>query len=400
MSATQTKSGTKRANGGVLDIEEVIRAFEDAYAKEQEQLGRFNLAIFGKTGVGKSTLVNTVFSESVAKTGNGRPVTEGVDYYAHPSGCFGVYDSEGIETGEKGDAILERFRGLIADKRSQDISEHIHVIWYCVRWSDRRFEDSQAEFVSALAAEDIPVLFVLTQVPRDAAGQLHPDAVELAEDIMGRRLPLAPENRVFHTMALADTFSGHTTHGVQGLLDATFRVAPDAVVKALIAAQKIDVERKAREARKVVAPVAASAAAAGAVPIPFADAGVLIPIQVGMMARIAAIFGLGVQKGTLATLAGAALAGGGVAQAGKYLVTNMIKALPGGNVVGGVIRAGVASTLTYAVGEAWIVVCTHLYKLGPDAAKNVPNQEIRRLFMNEFKKRASRKRDERAVVAT
>jgi uncharacterized protein (DUF697 family)/predicted GTPase len=385
-------SATTKNKSGDLGIDDLIREFKDAYGKEQKRLGCFNLAIFGKTGVGKSTLVNTIFSESVARTGNGRPVTEGLDYYAHPSGYFGVYDSEGIETGEKGDAILERFRRLIADKRSQDISEHIHVIWYCVRWSDRRFEDSQAEFVKALASEDIPVLFVLTQVPRNADGELHPEAVELAQDILSRDLPLAPENIVFHTMALADSFSGHPAHGVQELLDATFQVAPEAVVKALTAAQKIDLERKVREARKVVAPVAASAAATGAAPIPFADAALLIPLQVGMMARVSAIFGLGIQKGTLATLAGAAFAGGGVTQAGKYLVTSMLKLVPGANIAAGVIRGGVASALTYAVGEAWIVVCTHLYKLGPTAAENIPTDEIRHLFMEEFKKQASRKR--------
>src|SRR5689334_18189943 len=108
MSATKKKSGS-----GDISVEDLIREFKDAYGKEQERLGCFNLAIFGKTGVGKSTLVNTIFSESVARTGNGRPVTEGLDYYPHPSGFFGVYDSEGIETGEKGDAILDRFRSLI-----------------------------------------------------------------------------------------------------------------------------------------------------------------------------------------------------------------------------------------------------------------------------------------------
>lgn len=375
-----------------LGIEDLIREFKDAYGKEQKNLGRFNLAIFGKTGVGKSTLVNSIFSENVARTGNGRPVTEGLDYYAHPSGFFGVYDSEGIETGEKGDAILGRFRQLIADTRSKDLSEHIHVIWYCVRWSDRRFEDSQADFVRALAAEDIPVLVVFTQVPRDAQGQLHPDAIELGDHAVSLKLPLKPENRVFYTMASADSFMGQRAHGVQELLDATFRVAPEGAVKALVAAQKIDLERKAREARKVIVPVTVSAAAAGATPIPFADAAVLVPLQIGMMAKIAAIFGLGIQSGTLATLAGAAFAGGGVTQAGKYVVTSLLKFVPGANIAAGVIRSGVASALTYSVGEAWIVVCARLYKLGPEAATSIPTDEIKQLFMEEFKKQASRKR--------
>lgn len=246
--------------------------------------------------------------------------------------------------------------------------------------------------MKALAAENIPVLFVMTQVPCNAEGDLHPEAIELARDIESRDLPLSPENRVFHTMALADSFSGHPAHGVVELLDATFRVAPEGVVNALTAAQKIDLERKVREARKVAAPAAAGAAAAGAAPIPFSDAALLVPLQMAMMARIAAIFGLSVHTGTLATLAGAAFAGGGVTQVGKYMVTSMVKFVPGANIAAGVIRGGVASALTYAVGEAWIVVCTHLYKLGPEAAERIRAEEIRRIFMTEFKKQASRKR--------
>jgi len=112
-----------------------------------------------------------------------------------------------------------------------------------------------------------------------------------------------------------------------------------------------------------------------------------------MMAKVAAIFGLGLRKGTLATLAGAAFTAGGVTQLGKYVVTSLLKFVPvAGTMAGGVIRAGVASSLTYAIGEAWIAVCTQLHRMGPEAAANVPTDEIRELFMTEFKKSARKSR--------
>ncbi len=375
-------------SGRELGLDELIGQFQRRFEEAQESLGRFNLAVFGKTGAGKSTLINTVFSADVARTGNGRPVTEGVDHYPHPSGFFGVFDSEGIKTGEQGDAVLGRFAELIAERRSMPVAEQIHVIWYCVRWSDRRFEDSQAAFVAALAAEGVPVMFVMTQVPvRD--GEVHPDAAELAEDVTARGLPLSPENSVFLTMALEDEFSGHPAHGLRELLDATFRVAPEGVGAAITAAQQIDVDRKIAEARKLIKPVAAAAGGVGATPIPFADAAILVPIQIGLMARIAAIFGLPVDKGTLATIAAASLAGGGVSRAARYVVTNLVKAVPGGNIAGGAIRAGVAGTLTYALGEAWITVCARLHGMGPLAASRLPPDQLRGLFMDEFRRRAA-----------
>ena len=144
--ASQAKDG-----GSIPLARSVLEGFETAYEEAISDLGRFNLAIFGKTGVGKSTLINAMFGAEVAATGTGRPVTLKTQYYEHPSGIFGVYDSEGIEVGQEGDEILARFHELIADKRKRPIEEQIHVIWYCVRAGDLRFEDSQAAFIEALA---------------------------------------------------------------------------------------------------------------------------------------------------------------------------------------------------------------------------------------------------------
>ena len=240
----------------------------------------------------------------------------------------------------------------------------------------------------ALAAEGIPIVFVLTQVHR-RDGEVHPEAIKLADSVLARNLPLAPDNRVFFTMALPDTWGGWEAFGLQELLDATFRVAPEGVANALTAAQKIDLARKAARARIYVKGAALSAAATGATPIPFADAALLVPIQTGLMAKIAAIFGLGLKKRALSSLVGMVFAGEGVTTAGRYLVTQLLKFVPGANIAAGTIRAGVASALTYGVGEAWIAVCTQLHRLGPAAAERLPAEELRELFLREFKARAA-----------
>lgn len=50
--------------------------FRQKWQEQADKMGRFNLAIFGKTGVGKSTLINAVFGEEVAPTGIGEPEVE------------------------------------------------------------------------------------------------------------------------------------------------------------------------------------------------------------------------------------------------------------------------------------------------------------------------------------
>jgi predicted GTPase len=124
--------------GGAHDLSrpELEGMFETKLAEAFASLGCFNLAVFGKTGAGKSTLVNAIFGRDVAVTGVGRPVTKGLVYYRHPDGFLGVYDSEGFETGTAGNVILDGLRRLVAEQR--DPGQGIHAIWYCVRWSDRR----------------------------------------------------------------------------------------------------------------------------------------------------------------------------------------------------------------------------------------------------------------------
>ena len=41
-----------------------------------DKLAQLNVLIIGKTGVGKSTLVNSIFGESITEEGLGKPVTQ------------------------------------------------------------------------------------------------------------------------------------------------------------------------------------------------------------------------------------------------------------------------------------------------------------------------------------
>jgi uncharacterized protein (DUF697 family) len=75
-------------------------------------------------------------------------------------------------------------------------------------------------------------------------------------------------------------------------------------------------------------------------------------------------------------------------QLGRATFTSLIKLIPGaGTVVGGVIGASVASTFTYAMGQAWLTLCQRVVKgkLGT-AGTVVDNEELREVFMDEFRK--------------
>ena len=53
-------------------INDQLKQLKEAVRKR----GRVNLLVAGKTGVGKSTLINAVFQGNFASTGQGRPATK------------------------------------------------------------------------------------------------------------------------------------------------------------------------------------------------------------------------------------------------------------------------------------------------------------------------------------
>lgn len=354
--------------------------FREKWQEQADKIGRFNLAIFGKTGVGKSTLINAVFGEDVAPTGIGEPVTMQDHLYLHRSGFLGLLDTRGLEIGKDTDELIRELGSYIKRMREKPLAEQVHAAWYCVRASDRRFEDTEADFIRRLHQLGLPVVVVLTQVP-SRNGEYHSDALELAHHIAGLGLPIFGGGPVL-VMAAEDQFTGQVQHGLKDLVDATFRVAPAGVEQAFIAAQKVDVERKRKQATDTVKVAAGMALAVGAVPIPFADAGVLVPIQLGMMAKVAAIYGVKMETATIA----ATIATTAATTAGRSAAVSLLKLIPGaGWVVGGTISAAVASSFTLAVGYAWAAVCGELTQgrlVGADGA--IDSELVRKLFTEQF----------------
>lgn len=95
-----------------------------------------------------------------------------------------------------------------------------------------------------------------------------------------------------------------------------------------------------------------------AVPIPLADAAMLVTEQVLLMAKICEIFKIDIKKDGLKALVTAALSAGGATVVGKTVATSLLKLIPGAGTAAGIaISAGTAGVVTLAMGKAFIEVC-------------------------------------------
>lgn len=344
------------------------KPFLDASSDAKSRYGRFNLAVIGGSGVGKSSLVNAVFGRDWAKVGKGLPVTRGVQYYSDDS--LGIWDVEGFEIGspvaprEQLKANLKVISGHPADRQ-------IAVVWYCVKSNDDRLTPADIEMIRELDAEGLPVILVLTKV--DAGKSVIPgkrsipksvqEFVDWLEDPVDEHdTPIdIPYQRVILTAAL-DKHGKGSGYGLGELVTETLALAPEDEKDAFRIAQRLNLPWKREMARGIVATASTAAAGAAAVPVPVADAAILAPIQLGMMGRIAIIYDLEIKM----MLSAGALAQVGVQLAGRALASSFLKVIPG---AGSVINAGVAAALTAATGEGWIRLCEQVHTGKIDVAK-------------------------------
>lgn len=154
--------------------------------------------------------------------------------------------------------------------------------------------------------------------------------------------------------------------------------------------QEYEYKEMFEKANNIVLGFVASTTATGAVPIPFADAPLLIGQQVAMMIAINKVFGFDVERDALQSLTIATLGVGGATVVGKTVASNLMKLVPGvGTVAGGAVSAGTAGIITLTLGKAYIEVCKAIKmgKLNQDALTKKEGREImKKAFKEQMKK--------------
>lgn len=341
----------------------------DAIEKTLKSRGIANVLIAGKTGVGKSTLVNAVFQGRMTETGQGRPVTEHTRRISKEGIPVAIFDTKGLEIKDY-KPILGELLTLVKFQNSQtDPQKHIHVAWLCIAEGSRRVEEAELDLVRQLS-EHLPVIAVITTAVADGGFK------KVVQELL-------PQTRnVVRVNSVPQLLDGGITipqHGLQDLVEITMEVIPDAQKNAFAAAQRVALQQKVNRAHKVVAVASTAAATAAAVPVPFSDALAIVPVQITMLAGISACFGLEVSQGFIGTVVSGTFSSLAGTLGGRAAVGALLKFFPViGSVAGGMISAAVATALTVAFGEAYIATLQALLKDDPD--RQLSAQEVSDAF--------------------
>lgn len=363
-----------------MDVMNVVKDIVHLTEEEIKNMDPINIMLIGKTGVGKSTLINNIFRENLVATGIGRPVTKHLERISKEGVPLNLYDTKGLELnqsvqGQVRKEVNEEIRRLAS---SSDEKEKIHVIWYCINAGSNRVESFEEGFIRELS-EKTPVVLVLTQSIQKE------NTLELMNYINSLKLNV---RGVLPIIAKPFNLGGYMipAFGLEKLVDVTLSLIPENTERAFINAQKVDLMKKAEYAKKWARGFITETFMVGFTPIPFADAPILASSQVAMIAKITSIFGVSMNKGMITSVVSSAAGVSGAVYTGRALVSNLLKLVPGaGTIVGGLISGSTAALITTVLAYAYINVMIKVVSYEYDN-KHMEQSEIMDLMKKELHK--------------
>lgn len=312
-----------------IDTDKIAQEAIDAIAEKIKNLNTLNIIVAGKTGVGKSTLINAVFRDKLAETGMGKPVTDHMRKISKKGIPLAIYDTKGFELGRdvqqqvKQEVMETISKGLA----TQDINKAIHCIWYCINTASNRVEPEEIEWLKELSKENqitqVPIIVVLTQ----SFSKKNADAMR--KMILNENLDVVQVVPVLAEDYEIDEAYVARSYGLDVLIHVMGEALPDELMDTLQNVQIASLAEKKKRAQAAIATATLAAAGEGAAPIPFSDCALLIPTQLGMIASITVIFGFDVNKSILTAFLSSTLGSGGATLLGKTVVSNLVKLIPG-----------------------------------------------------------------------
>ena len=138
-----------------------------------------NILMIGKTGAGKSTLINIILEEKKSlEGGNGFSTTsKNILVYTKNDLALRFYDVKGIENEE----TLKNYVKILQDFNGNNnpSNDSINAIFYCKPYNDSTtVDENDKKIIAELIKFEIPILFLFTKTPYDKRQRVDPETEE------------------------------------------------------------------------------------------------------------------------------------------------------------------------------------------------------------------------------
>ncbi|SHJ13187.1 GTPase [Parasporobacterium paucivorans] len=350
-----------------------------------------NVLVVGNSGVGKSTLINTVFDFERAAVGEGSTITRKMAIYETGKTNFRLIDTRGLEYGWRAQIqtknALSKWSKDSVKKNEEE--KYIHIIWYCIDATSKRVFSKNLDLLKNVARlwKNIPIIIVLTKSYSEK---------ELEENFRMVKISLEKyKTQHLHIVGIipvvAKPFAVNEEIiippvGVDHLIERTNEIIPEAFRINEKSVRELSLRIKRTNANSLTIAATSGAAVIGAVPIPVADSLILMPLQSGLVIGISKIYGLNKKDRNSNNITNAIISSGAVTLGARTVISGL-KAIPGLNIAAALINSVVAAVITAVIGEITIKIMEKMQK-GEVQPENL--EWIRKFAESEFLSRTGK----------
>lgn len=324
-----------------------------------------NVLVIGNSGVGKSTLINSVLGDDAAETGSGiAGTTTELKFFTNDMVPFRLIDTVGFEPSpykaRKAINAVKKWSKNAGKEGNED--NIINVIWFCVDGTTRKLFTKTLEDLSRATSmwKSVPLIVVITKSYSELERKDNTEMVKMAFAAQKRNkmnlreiIPVVASTYPINDTAFAPPY------GITELIDATNTLMPEGIKAGEKDLFSFKLNRKRALAHSIVGACTVAAVTVGAIPIPLADTLILTPVEIGEINALAHIYGINEDEESKKMFK-AMVEIGTVGMAAKAAIS-ALKAIPGINLAASVVNAIIAGSIVAAIGEGSIYVFEKLY---------------------------------------
>ena len=320
-----------------------------------------NILVLGTSGAGKSTLINAVIGRDEAGVRRGDHGTEKMKPYTNEDLNFTLIDSRGFEFDPHNThKAVKEMKAWLKDGL-KDKKPRIHMLWFCVDATSGRFTKKTMKTMEMVKKEwkDVPIIVILTKSFFKAEDE---DNINMVKEVFYRHpnrtgTPLA----IIPVLALAPKGENIVPRGIEELIETTNDNIDEAVRNSDEAVERFKLKMKRIYAQSATVAATTAAGTVGAVPVPFPDAALLVPIETGLITAITKIYNVNQEDKFTVSITQKIIEAGAASLVAKTMI-NALKAIPGVNIAASVLNAIVAGTIVFAIGESTAIIMEKVYK--------------------------------------